>query len=176
MLCPVCKTKLEKTVFYKTQVDYCPQCLGLWFGRDELRQAKDEKDKDLNWLDIDLWQDEKKFKISQSRKICPICSVPLYEIKYGDSNILVDVCNLCEGVWLDRREFKKIIDYLQRKEKYEIVNNYFKNLAKQGMEIFIGPESLKSEINDFLTIWKLLKYKIEGRHSTISKLISVLPK
>ncbi len=176
MFCPSCKIELNKTIFNEVEIDYCPKCLGIWFDKDKLRQAKDEKDRDLNWVDIDLWQDEKKFKVSQSRKVCPSCSVPLYEVKYGDSKISVDVCNLCEGIWLDRGEFKEIVDYLRRKGKYEIVNNYFKNLAKEGMEIFTGPESFKSEIGDFLTIWKLLKYKIEGRYSIISKLISTFPK
>ena len=42
------------------EVDYCPVCLGTWFDEDELRQAKDSKDKNLNWLDIDLWEDKTK--------------------------------------------------------------------------------------------------------------------
>ena len=54
MLCPICKIELEKAIFYGVEVDYCPRCLGVWFEEDELRLAKDEKDKNLNWLDVDL--------------------------------------------------------------------------------------------------------------------------
>ena len=45
MTCPICKVNFKKAVFYGVEIDYCPQCLGLWFEEDELREAKDEKDK-----------------------------------------------------------------------------------------------------------------------------------
>ena len=176
MNCPICKKEFKKAVFYGVGVDYCPQCLGLWFEEDELRQAKDEKDKNLNWLDIDLWQDKKKFKISKDKRICPRCSVPLYSVNYSDSNIEVDVCSVCQGIWLDRGEFKKIIEYLKKKGKTEILENYFKNLIREGAEVFTGPETFQEEIADFLTILKLLNYKFATEHPTISEMISNLPK
>ncbi len=177
MKCPNCQdTQLIRTVFYKTEIDYCLKCFGIWFEQDELRQAKDEKDKDLNWLDVDLWQNEEKFKISRNQKICPVCSVPLYRTEYGDSDISVDLCNVCQGIWLDRGEFKKIIDYLREKGSYEAANNYFKNLIQEGVEIFIGPEELKSEINDFLSVLKILNYKFTEKFPVITRLINSLPK
>jgi len=172
--CPICKISLESAILCNTEIDYCPRCFGLWFEEDELRWAKDEKDKDLNWLDIDLWKDPKKFKVSYGIRLCPSCRLPLYEVYYGDSKIIVDVCNVCKGVWLDRGEFKKIIDYLKEKQKYEILNNYSENLLKQGIEIFLGPDSLKEEIYDFLTVLKFLKYNLIIKHPTISKIISEL--
>jgi len=177
MFCPFCKKeKFKKSIFYNTEVDYCPRCLGLWFEEDELRQAKDETDKDLNWLDIDLWKEKKKFRISKKEILCPSCSVPLYCVRYGDSQVEVDVCNLCKGVWLDRGEFKKIIEYLKDKGDDEILKNYFKNLIQEGWEIFEGPEEFKSELGDFLSILKVLNYKFLKNHPTISKLILGLPK
>ena len=176
MKCPLCKIEMKKVIFYGVEIDYCPQCLGLWFEKDELSQAKDEKDQDLKWLDIDLWQKRTKFKISQTQKYCPVCSTPLYAVRYNDSQIEVDVCNLCQGIWLDRGEFKKIVDYLKEKGKEEILKNYFKNLVKQGRGIFTGPETFRSELTDFLMVLKLLNYKFTVQHPTISKIILELPK
>lgn len=189
MQCLNCRTtNLKKAIFFNAEVDYCPRCLGLWFEEDELRQAKDEKDKDLNWLDIDLWQDKAKFKISPVQgsgakkggkprfNLCPVCSVPLYCVEYGESKITVDLCNLCHGIWLDRGEFKKIIDYLKEKGKREILDNYLKNFAAEGLEVFAGPEDFKEELGDFLAILKLLNYKFVTQHPTISRIISNLPK
>lgn len=136
--------------------------------------AKDKKDKDLNWLDIDLWKDENKFNVSYGIRLCPCCRVPLYEIYYGDSKVIVDICNLCQGVWLDRAEFKKITDWLKEKADYEILNNYSKNLFEQFAEIFIGPETFREEILDFLTVLKLLNYKFTAQHPVISRLILYL--
>jgi len=176
MQCPICKKNLSSTILCNVEVNYCPKCLGLWFEEEELRWAKDEKDRNLGWLDVDLWRDKKKLKISYGMRLCPSCRVPLYEVYYGDSRIIVDVCNLCHGVWLDRAEFKKIIDWLKERADYEILNNYAKNLFRELREIFTGPETLREEILDFLTILKLLRYKFVTRYPTISKIILQLPK
>ena len=174
--CPICKKSLSSSILCNVEIDYCQSCLGLWFEEEELRLAKDEKDGNLGWFDIDLWKNEKEFKISRGRRLCPSCRMPLYEVYYGDSGIIVDVCNLCHGVWLDRAEFKKIIDWLKEKADYEVLNNYAVNLFKQLTEIFTGPETLKKEILDFLMILKLLNYKFGAKHPIISKIISQLPR
>lgn len=176
MMCPYCKKQLSSVIFYNTEVDYCKNCLGLWFEEDELRQVKDIKNKDLNWLDVDLWKDKEKFKISYGVKSCPSCRVPLYEVYYGDSSIIVDVCNLCHGVWLERAEFKKVIDWLKKKSEHEILHRYAKNLFSEATEVFSGPETLREEIIDFLTILKLFNYKFAAQHPIIFKLISDWPK
>ena len=175
MSCPSCKKSLKEIIFHNIEINYCPICLGLWFEKDELRQAKDEKDKNLNWFDIDLWKNKEDFKISSGQKLCPSCCLPLYEVNYGNSGIEVDVCNMCQGIWLDRGEFKKIIKHLKDKANFEILNNYIKNLFQEFKEVFTGPETLKEEIIDFLTILKLLKYKFATQQPLISKIISELP-
>lgn len=176
MICPTCKIKLSEELLHNVSVNYCSKCLGLWFEQDELRLAKDKKDKNINWLDIDLWQDKSQFKITGCQKLCPECRLPLYEVECGDSGVKVDVCNLCYGTWLDRGEFKKIIDYLKKKADYDILNNYAKNLVREFWEVFTGPESLKEEVSDFLTILKLLNYKLVAQHPRITGIISGLPK
>lgn len=175
MTCPVCGNKLDKAVFNEVEVDLCPSCLGMWFERDELRWAKDAKDKNLTWLDVDLWEDETKFKISSQDKICPGCRLPLYEVRYGDSDVKVDVCTVCYGVWLDRGEFKELIDYLRDKADTEVLNNYLSNVIREGFEVFIGPELVRDEIEDLVTVMKMLKYKLGARWPHISKVISDLP-
>jgi Zn-finger nucleic acid-binding protein len=176
MVCPICKKNLEKAILYNVEVNYCAQCLGLWFEENELQWAKDEKDRSLRWLDTDLWEEKRRFKICKGIRICPVCRLPLYEVYYGDSRIIVDVCNLCHGVWLDRGEFKKIIEYLRNKADFEVLNNYSKNLLEEFWEIFSGPETLREEILDFLTVLKLLNYKFSVQHPLITKIISQLPK
>lgn len=194
MICPICKKSLETTIFYGISVDYCPKCLGIFFEEDELRLAKDKKDKDLNWLDIDLWKKDTSFKISPGQKLCPACRLPLYEVNYGNSEIhlvksakggaakpqfngvKVDLCNLCRGIWLDRGEFKKIIEYLKNEGYYQCLNMYARCLIREFWEIFSGPESLREEISDFLTISKLLNYKFSTQHSAMTKMISNLPR
>jgi len=149
MLCPVCKIGLQEAIFCNVGINYCPKCLGIFFEEEELRWAKDEKDGNLNWLDIDLWERKSSFKITRGEKFCPACRLPLYEVNYGNSKIKADLCNLCRGIWLDRGEFKKIIEYLKAKASYQVLNNYLKNLIEEFWEIFTGPETLREETSGF---------------------------
>ncbi len=174
--CFACDEIMKKALLYNVEIDYCPKCFGLWFEENELYLAKDIKDENLKWLDIDLWEDSSKFQIAKSKKLCPTDRLPFYEVQYGDSKIKVDVCNICKGVWLDKGEFKKIIKYLQEKAQYEILHNYAKNLTREAWEVFTGPEALRAEILDLLTILKLLNYKFITQHPKIANLITNLPR
>lgn len=176
MNCPICKVTLEQSLFHNTEIDYCPKCLGVYFDEGELQYAKDVKDSDLKWLDIDLWKDLAKFKISFGERLCPNCRLPFYEVRYGDSKVIVDVCNLCKGIWLDRGEFKRIISFLKEKADYEILHNYVKNLKEEAFEVFSGPEEFKEELLDFLILLRFLNYKLAAQHPQIAKIISSLPK
>jgi len=176
MFCPNDNEYLEKVLFHDIEVDYCPKCLGIWFDKDELRLAKDDKDKNLNWVDVDLWRDKKRFKVSLSDRRCPVCRISLREVGYDDSKVKVDFCKMCEGVWVDRGEFKQIINYLKRKSDYEILHRYAKNLSLELWEVFSGPETLREELGDFLTLLKLFNYKFITKHPYINILIEDLPK
>ena len=176
MECPNDKEYLEKILFHNVEVDYCPKCLGIWFDIDELRMAKDDKDKNLNWVDVDLWREKSKFKVSRQDKHCPADRSGLVEVNYDNSKVKVDFCKMCNGIWLDRGEFKQIINYLKNKSDYEILNRYSKNLVSELWEVFSGPETFRSELADFLTLLKLFVYKFSTQHPLLKNLIEELPK
>lgn len=176
MECPNKHGELEKVLFHDVEADYCPECLGIWFDKDELRQAKDDRDKNLNWVDVDLWRDKTRFEISPSFRWCPVCRVSLVEVGYDNSKTKVDFCKMCGGVWLDRGEFKQIINYLKNKSDYEILNHYSKNLVSELWEVFSGPEKFRSELEDFLTLVKLFNYKFITQHPYFNNIIENLPK
>lgn len=176
MKCPLCKKNLDTVIFYDVEVDYCPSCLGMFFEKDELRLAKDKKDDQLRWLDIDLWKEKKDFKVKRSKKLCPACRLPFYKINYGDSKIEVDICHLCQGIWLDRGEFQKIINYLKEKAVYESLENWTHNLKEEFWEVFTGPEIFRDELLDFLSVLKILNYKLSVQRPLILRMIINLPK
>lgn len=176
MKCPNCKKPtLKKIDFYKVEIDKCSKCQGLWFDYDELRKAKDEKDENLSWLDIDLWQENNKFDLSLIEKKCPLCQKSLYQIKYGQSDIEVDICRSCKGIWLDKGEFKQIIAYLKEKIKSDDLKKYFKHSLKEAGEIFVGPEKLTSEIKDFLLVTKFFQYRLYSQYPLIKHLFIHFP-
>ena len=150
--------------------------MGIWFDKDELRLSKDDKDKRLNWVDVDLWRDKARFHVSRGDKHCPVCRAGLTEVKYDGSKTRVDFCKMCGGIWLDRGEFKQIINYLKNKSDYEILHHYTKNFIKQLWEVFTGPETFREELEDFLMVLKLFSYKFEAQHPYLKALIDDIPK
>ena len=176
MECPNDHEYLEKVLFHNVEVDYCPRCLGMWFNKDELRLAKDDKDSQLNWLDVDLWRDKAKFHIVRGDKHCPVDRTGLQEVKYDGSKTRVDFCKMCRGVWLDRGEFKQIVNYLKTKSDYEVLHHYSKNLVLQLWEVFSGPKKLREELSDLMTLLKLFNYKFITQHPYLEGLIDSLPK
>jgi uncharacterized protein len=171
------KEPLQQALFHHVEVDYCPECLGVWFDKDELAHAKDDKDEQLKWLDFDIWRDKSKFTIQNNlKKRCPVCRIPFTEVHYDNSKVKVDFCKHCQGIWLDRGEFKQIIIYLIRKYDYEMLHHYVKNLAIQLWEVFSGPAKFREELEDFLMLVKLFQYKFVAQHPHLEALIKELPK
>lgn len=177
MICPNNhKEEMQKVLFHDVEVDYCPECLGVWFDQNELRYAKNDKDKQLNWLDFDIWRDKGKFELSKSDRHCPVDRTGLVEVNYGDSNVKIDFCKMCQGIWLDRGEFKQIMVYLKKKADYEILHRYTKNLALELWEVFSGPKKFREELSDFFMLLKLFNYKFLAQHPHLNNLIENLPK
>jgi len=169
--CPNDNEKLEKIIFHNVEVDYCPKCLGMWFDKEELGLAKDGADEKINWLDVDLWRDQGRFEVVRVSKYCPVCRVGLVEVKYDKSKTKVDFCKKCEGVWLDRGEFKQIINYLKNKSDYEILHHYAKNFMMESWEVFSTPGAFREELEDVMMLLKLFKYKFVVQHPFLNSLI-----
>lgn len=170
------KEPLQKVLFHNVEVDYCSECLGIWFDEDELRLAKDDRDKQLDWLDFDVWRDKSKFEVFNINKRCPVCRIPFVQVAYDNSSVKIDFCKHCNGLWLDRGEFKQIMVYLNKKFDYEILHHYAKNLTNELWEVFAGPEVFRKEVGDFLSLLKLLNYKFVTQHPHVNEMINNLPK
>jgi Zn-finger nucleic acid-binding protein len=172
MKCPNCKNNLsEKITIGAVTIDKCSSCGGTWFEGDELRKVKDEKAADAKWFDFDLWKDQSSFKAGEVDRICPLDNTKLFKLNYDSSSIEIDACKECNGIWLDKGEFEKIIEYVKNEGDLEILRNYTKNLIEEGKEVFSGPESFKSEIGDLLLLAKMFQYKFMAQNPILTKII-----
>lgn len=175
MKCPKCGKYLDEISVNHCKVDRCSVCGGIWFDKDELSAVKDERDKNLSWLDFDLWKDENKLKPSGTFIDCPRDGSPLFKIKYGPSGVMVDVCLECRGVWLDKDELDKIVEELKEKVNKETIPEYLKDLEEELKDLIFEPGNSKEELRNIAIIMKLIEYRLAAQYPKITEITSSLP-
>ncbi len=142
------------------EVDTCDKCKGIWFENDELRKAKDSTDKDINWMDFEIWKYKDNFKANPRKLACPQCQLALVAINYGQTNIEIDYCPACKGTWLDKGEFKKIIESLVDELLTKPFSGYVKASIEEAKEIITGSESFLSEWKDLVTVLRMMELRL----------------
>lgn len=99
MYCPNCKKiELKEHKSKKVDIEYCPTCKGLWFDQHEL-----EKCLKTPYENLKLPKDAE-----EGNRLCPHCTVFMHRFSYPDTFCIVDMCNECNGIWLDDQELKEI--------------------------------------------------------------------
>ena len=160
MNCPVDGSQLEKHAIQSVEVEECPQCHGMWFEKGELRQAKDEAEPDLNWLDTDLWSDQDIFKIDWSERSCPQCEELMATISYGATDVMVEYCFQGHGIWLDKGEFETIIGALEEEALAMDSSEYLQASLGEAKDLIGGGEGFASEWKDFHSVTRMLQYRL----------------
>ena len=104
--CPKCQGRLFERALGDTgvKVDVCPSCRGMWFGGGELQEHLDALQGEL--------VPPADTKISPRR--CPVCGVNMSVFKYSDTEVEIDLCENCRGVWLDVGELKRLAGQAER--------------------------------------------------------------
>ena len=174
MECPIDGTTLETRTVHSVEIEECLQCRGLWFQKGELAEAKDESVTDLNWLDFDLWSDQELFGSNWSSRECPQCRKKMATISYGDTGVNVDYCVDGHGVWLDRGEFQAIIEALTAEISTKSASDYVTASLEEAIEVVIGDEGFISEWKDFLTVARMLQFRVLVENPKVAELINAL--
>ncbi|HUW57713.1 MAG TPA: zf-TFIIB domain-containing protein [Planctomycetota bacterium] len=176
MNCPKCRKPMQAASAEDIEVDQCPQCRGTWFDRDELRKAKDVSEPDLNWMDFEIWEHKDRFRLSAKARPCPKCDVDMVAIGYDDTQVEIDYCPKCEGVWLDAGEFEKIIGALNEEANTKSLSGYIVASLEEAAEVITGPESFFSEWKDFTTVMRLFEYRMLVKNPKLMDAIIRMPK
>jgi hypothetical protein len=150
--CPSCGAFLYRYGVFGIEIEGCPKCKGFFSDRDELRRLKDKSIRDswgtLRWMDDEVEAIEKA-SLMFSKRLCPKCKgVRFISGNFGDSNIMIDWCPSCHGLWLDKGEFQGIVQFLSEKliklSSAEMASKAYQEIK----EIWNGTESKISEILD----------------------------
>ncbi len=151
-VCPACGENLSLYKVFGIKIEACPKCKGIFLDKDELRSLKDKSTKGtwltLRWMDDEVEAIEKS-KAMLSKRLCPKCSkVKFISTHFGESNIILDWCPHCHGVWLDRGEFQEILQYMADKLNNLTSDEMKSKVYEEIKEIWNGPENKLSEVLD----------------------------
>jgi len=174
-LCPADSHELKPSKLLGVQVEQCPHCKGVWLDRDELRLAKDHADPDLGWMDFEIWKHPDLFTVEPRHLKCPKCQSELVAVRYGETKVQIDYCRNCQGIWLDRGEFKRIIDTLENELTTKTTSDYVRASIQEAKELFNGQESFLSEWRDFKTVLWLLELRFFVGHPRLADALANIP-
>lgn len=174
MICPKCKTECDTKEIQDIEIDICPNCEGMWFDFDELRRVKDITDSDLIWMDFELWKHPEIFKFYKKSLICSKCNKKMIACEYGKTGVEIDYCLVCKGIWLDKGEFEKIIESLQKELVSKSAPDYLRASLQEAKELVTGEEGFASEWKDFLKVLKMLEYRVLSNNNKLPDFISSL--
>jgi Zn-finger nucleic acid-binding protein len=178
MNCPNCRHNLETIDVGGIRIDRCPNCKGTWFDKNELRVLKDRQaNGGYQWLHIDLWRDIDKFRARrQQRYACPKDGNQMTTVHYGESNVAVDICSTCQGIWLDHDEYREIIRYLEETVDSSSSADYLKDVRNELAEVFEGRESPLGALQDIGKILYLLEVRFTVEHPALASLMVSFPR
>jgi len=132
MNCPVCKEPLVVLELEQVEVDYCTGCSGVWLDAGELELLL-ETDEDRNRL-INLFIEAGEIK--EKSHDCPICGKQMKKFEIGEKGkVVVDKCRKNHGIWFDKGELKKVVEFGSVNKENKIINllkNMFENSSQNN--------------------------------------------
>lgn len=169
MQCPIGHGDLTTREIFGVVVHECPACRGLFFEKGELEEATEAIEPDLDWVDFDIWKHQDQFQLSAATNRCPRDGAQMATAKYGEPAIEIDVCPQCHAVWLDKGEFEKVIQSLEKQLDAMSASDYVRESVTEARELVSGEESFSSEWKDLGTVLRLFQYRMLVEHPGLSK-------
>jgi Zn-finger nucleic acid-binding protein len=119
--CPREGVALEKHVYEgQVEVDLCPSCRGMWLEKGELEKIQQTKGHDYS-AELARIEDlaGNAYELARQKKGarvgCPVCGREMVAKEYGYcSQVLIDSCPHCWGIWLDAGEVQALEVFFER--------------------------------------------------------------
>lgn len=120
MNCSSCSHKLRRIKAKSEILDICPRCKGIWFDSGELVNFVRELAKSEKVLPEKTRLFERRKVLTsdasmENNKSCPRCNIVMQTFNYCyDSNVFLDKCPGCGGIWTDAKHVLKIVRYTKQ--------------------------------------------------------------
>jgi len=177
-ICPACKNKLNDYKIFSMLFKGCPKCMGIWLYKDELRKLKNKIEHgSLRWLNDEIESLDKTSAIA-TKRLCPEDeNVNLVAAVFGKSNVVIDWCPQCHGMFLDGGGFDSLIEYLDD----ELHSMHHKEIEHKAVEEIKriwsgGPESRLEEVRDVRATVSALVNTTIFEHPLLAEFLMGLPR
>jgi len=138
--CPACGAKLRLVRGRDIEVDVCPSCRGLFFDRGELKTFIDSCIEKVPEGKAPSALPSRKEPlpgalVPQANRTCPRCNKPMTTFNYAyDSNIFLDRCWNCGGIWADEGEIAAASHFLRSPPAEEAYGRFLASEVKRRKE------------------------------------------
>lgn len=163
-LCPDCRIPMDTLVFREINLDDCPQCGGIWFDDGELKKLQSVGDELCLQSLEDQAKPHKDVVVNEGEpKLCPVCNQRLTPYRYMySSNVMLDECDDCFGVWVQDGELQKMAEYLDE-EQPKIDPAKRQVIAAVSSELQMVTRAKKNRAKSLVAFWTIFGMSRPGR-------------
>ena len=163
MRCPGCDSSLRRQKHQTIEFDICGECRGIWVSGEQFRAlavnvaayGQAESSAKLTF------QPRKALRPGEDNcvRICPTCTLAMREFNYAyDSNVFLDRCEQCKGIWLDPNEIIDIAKHIQYNPELVAFGKSFLDF-KNNREMEEELEQCSKFLQNVFIILRLLVFK-----------------
>jgi Zn-finger nucleic acid-binding protein len=115
--CPDCKTPMTHVLLKQTPLQECQRCFGVWVDTRSFERICADRERQADPLDStgtgEMRRPPKMVPQPVRYRPCPQCGQLMNRFNFGrTSGIVIDKC-AAHGIWFDRDELQRIIDFVQ---------------------------------------------------------------
>jgi Zn-finger nucleic acid-binding protein len=113
VICPTCKNNMIVVEHHQIELDYCPNCQGVWFDSGELELLVHRLKLGAPEAFLESILRTTEARSSEKKRRCPICAQKMKKTTIGEEpKILIDVCERGDGLWFDGGELTQLLKQL----------------------------------------------------------------
>lgn len=118
MQCPICKNMLVRQEYCEVEVNACPQCRGMFVSAEQfnalVKAAGQEPAAEAERFTFKPRDVVRPLDGDVAPRTCPECGGEMREFNYAyDSNVFLDRCMQCRGLWLDADEITGVARHIK---------------------------------------------------------------
>ena len=153
---------------------HCDRCGGFWFSDTDAAVLSEDKDADMNWIDVAFWKDPDHIRMMGYTINCPQClDRRLLQVQDEATGTEAATCPACNGIWLDADHLDNIVATLSKAVDRMDSADYARQSLRLLADILATPgERNGEEWHDLKTVLRLLKYRLYSEHPKVVRAIA----